>query len=33
MGNSQQYADFNAPGEKSWKIQYQTSLAFINAPD
>ncbi|ETK17266.1 outer membrane porin, OprD family protein [Pseudomonas sp. FH4] len=33
LGNSQQYADFNAPGEKSWKIQYQTSLAFIRAPD
>ncbi|SUD31313.1 outer membrane porin, OprD family [Pseudomonas fluorescens] len=33
LGNSQQYADFNAPGEKSWKIQYQTNLAFINAPD
>lgn len=33
LNNSQQYADFNAPGEKSWKIQYQTSLAFINAPD
>ena len=33
LNNSQQYADFNAPGEKSWKIQYQTSLAFIDAPD
>lgn len=33
LSNSQQYADFNAPGEKSWKLQYQTSLAFVNAPN
>lgn len=33
LSNSQQYADFNAPGETSWKIQYQTNLAFIDAPD
>ena len=28
-----QYADFNGPGERSWKIQYQASLAFLAAPD
>lgn len=33
LSNSQQYADFNAPGEKSWKLQYQTSLAFVDAPN
>ncbi|WP_230589701.1 OprD family outer membrane porin [Pseudomonas chlororaphis] len=33
LSNSQQYADFNAPGERSWKLQYQTRLAFIDAPD
>ena len=27
-----QYADFNGPGERSWKIQYQASLAFLAAP-
>ena len=32
LSNSMQYADFNGPHEKSWKVQYQTSLAFINAP-
>ncbi|WP_408596791.1 OprD family outer membrane porin [Pseudomonas sp. PLMAX] len=33
LSNSQQYADFNAPGEKSWKLQYQTSLKFLDAPN
>lgn len=33
LSNSQQYADFNAPGEKSWKLQYQTSLAIVDAPN
>lgn len=33
LNNSQQYADFNGPGEQSWKAQYQTSLAFMNAPN
>jgi hypothetical protein len=32
LSNSQQYADFNGPGEKSWKLQYQTGLAFVHAP-
>ncbi|WP_048297032.1 sodium:solute symporter family transporter [Pseudomonas aeruginosa] len=31
--NAMQYADFNGPGERSWKIQYQASLAFLAAPD
>lgn len=33
LSNSQQYADFNAAGEKSWKLQYQTSLTFLDAPN
>jgi hypothetical protein len=33
LSNSQQYADFNAPGEQSWKLQYQTGLAFFHAPN
>lgn len=32
LGNSQQFADFNGPGEKSWRLQYETSLAFLDAP-
>ncbi|OPF27123.1 porin [Pseudomonas aeruginosa P47] len=31
--NAMQYADFNGPGERSWKIQYQASLTFLAAPD
>ncbi|HEF4760251.1 TPA: OprD family outer membrane porin [Pseudomonas putida] len=33
LSNSQQFADFNGPGEKSWKLQYQTSLKFLDAPN
>lgn len=29
LSNAQQYADFNGPGESSWKLQYQTNLKFI----
>lgn len=31
--NAMQYADFNGPGEHSWKIQYQTDLAFLAVPN
>ncbi|KRW61669.1 porin [Pseudomonas sp. TTU2014-080ASC] len=33
LPNSQQYSDFNAPGELSWKLQYAANLGFIGAPD
>lgn len=33
LSNSQQFADFNGPGERSWKLQYQTSLKYLDAPD
>ncbi|MNN33775.1 Porin D precursor [compost metagenome] len=33
LNNAAQYADFNGPGEKSWKLQYQTGLAWLRAPD
>ncbi|WP_449434919.1 OprD family outer membrane porin [Pseudomonas putida] len=33
LSNAQQYADFNGPGEKSWKMQYQTSLRLLGAPN
>ncbi len=32
LSNSQQFADFNGPGEKSWRLQYETSLAPLGAP-
>jgi len=32
LSNSQQFADFNGPGEKSWRLQYETSLALLGAP-
>lgn len=32
LSNSQQFADFNAPGEKSWRLQYETNLAVLGAP-
>ncbi|MFK8331888.1 OprD family outer membrane porin [Pseudomonas sp. BJa5] len=32
LTNSQQFADFNGPGEKSWRLQYETSLAWLDAP-
>jgi hypothetical protein len=32
LSNSQQFADFNGPGEKSWRLQYDTSLVFLDAP-
>ncbi|WP_416310271.1 OprD family outer membrane porin [Pseudomonas sp. W03] len=32
LSNSQQFADFNGPGEKSWRVQYETPLAFLGAP-
>lgn len=32
LSNSQQFADFNGPGEKSWRVQYETSLAALGAP-
>ncbi|TDF82311.1 OprD family outer membrane porin [Pseudomonas sp. H9] len=33
LNNAMQYADFNGPGEKSWKLQYQTSLQALRAPN
>ncbi|MCW2271689.1 MULTISPECIES: OprD family outer membrane porin [Pseudomonas] len=33
LNNAMQYADFNGPGEKSWKLQYQTSLQALQAPN
>jgi hypothetical protein len=33
LSNSMQYADFNAPTELSWKLQYAANLGFINAPN
>jgi hypothetical protein len=32
LDNSQQYSDFNAPGEKSWKLQYGYDFAGWNMP-
>ncbi|EKT4465526.1 OprD family porin [Pseudomonas putida] len=32
LSNSQQFADFNGPGEKSWRLQYETNLALLGAP-
>ncbi|WP_152223707.1 OprD family outer membrane porin [Pseudomonas sp. SCB32] len=32
LSNSQQFADFNGPGEKSWRVQYETPLAFLSLP-
>ncbi|WP_299834962.1 OprD family porin [Pseudomonas sp.] len=32
LDNSQQYSDFNAPGEKSWKLQYGYDFVGWGAP-
>lgn len=32
LSNSQQFADFNGPGERSWRLQYDTNLSALNAP-
>ena len=32
LANSIQYSDFNAPGEKSWKLQYNLDLASYGVP-
>ncbi|MDH0647916.1 OprD family porin [Pseudomonas sp. GD03858] len=32
LSNSQQFADFNGPGEKSWRLQYETNLAALGLP-
>ncbi|KJK05882.1 MULTISPECIES: OprD family outer membrane porin [Pseudomonas] len=32
LSNSQQFADFNGPGEKSWRLQYETNLSVLDAP-
>lgn len=32
LSNSQQFADFNGPGEKSWRLQYEANLALLGAP-
>ncbi|MNJ18747.1 Porin D precursor [compost metagenome] len=32
LSNSQQFADFNGPGEKSWRVQYDTNLSVLGAP-
>jgi len=32
LSNSQQFADFNGPGEKSWRVQYDTYLDMLNIP-
>lgn len=32
LANSIQYSDFNGPGEKSWKLQYNIDMATFGAP-
>jgi imipenem/basic amino acid-specific outer membrane pore len=32
LANSIQYSDFNGPGEKSWKLQYNLDMATFGAP-
>ncbi|QKZ04765.1 OprD family porin [Pseudomonas eucalypticola] len=32
IANSVQYSDFNGPGEKSWKLQYDLNLAAFGVP-
>lgn len=32
LGNASQYADFNGPNEKSWRIDYNIDLASLGLP-
>ncbi|WP_454254945.1 OprD family porin [Pseudomonas sp. Marseille-Q8238] len=32
LGNSSQYSDFNAPGERSWQVRYDLDLASYGLP-
>lgn len=32
LANSVQYSDFNGPGEKSWKLQYELNMATFGVP-